>query len=281
MSGNEKIEITEDDIEIIDFQSEDRSGSKPQSNMKPVPMGIKLLLGGISLALLVGMASFYVFKGKTHSISNDADMLQIDGDSDIAVGTNELIASLDKSQLPEQSSKKAVLTIGPVTEQEKITESVVSMELQIQLMKQQIDDLVGQRKIIKQLNTQVGQIAAHVESLPTQDDLADMRQDFNEKLQNAKDELKNSLVNTYKKAKSYVSKKKIYKSQSIPFKLVSIDQWNSVDYAAIQSKNIGAIENLRTGDTRSGWKVERIDVVESSVVFKNIKTGRSIKQTAI
>ncbi len=155
------------------------------------------------------------------------------------------------------------------------------MELQIQLMKQQIDDLVGQRKIIKQLNTQVRQIAAHVESLPTQDDLADMRQDFNEKLQNAKDELKNSLVNTYKKAKSYVSKKKIYKSQSMPFKLVSIDQWNSVNYAAIQSKNIGAIENLRTGDTRSGWKVERIDVVESSVVFKNIKTGRSIKQTAI
>ena len=281
MSGNEKIEMSEDDIEIIDFQSEDRSGSNPHSNIKPVPMGIKLLLGGIGLALLIGMGSLYVSKEKNYSTENDVDLVQIDGDSDDAVATNELIASIDKSQLLDQSSKKAVLTIGPVTEQEKITERVVSMELQIQQMTQQIEALSGQGKMVKQLNTQVGQIADHLATLPTQNDLADMRQDFNKMLQTVKDELKNSLAKTYKKAKSYVSKKKVYKSQSMPFKLVSIDQWNSVDYAAIKSKNIGAIENLRKGDTRSGWKVERIDVVESSVVFKNIKTGRSIKQTAI
>ena len=281
MSGNEKIEMSEDDIEIIDFQSEDRSGSNPHSNIKPVPMGIKLLLGGIGLALLIGMGSLYVSKEKNYSTENDVDLVQIDGDSDDAVATNELIASLDKSQLLDQSSKKAVLTIGPVTEQEKITERVVSMELQIQQMTQQIEALSGQGKMVKQLNTQVGQIADHLETLPTQNDLADMRQDFNKMLQTVKDELKNSLAKSYKKAKSSVSKKKVYKSQSMPFKLVSIDQWNSVDYAAIKSKNIGAIENLRKGDTRSGWKVERIDVVESSVVFKNIKTGRSIKQTAI
>jgi hypothetical protein len=281
MSDNEKMEMSEDDIEIIDFQSDDRSGSQRQSNIKPVPTGIKLLLGGISVALLIGMASLYVSKGNNYSIDNDADLVQIDGESDDTAGTNELIAILDKSKILAQSPQKAVLTIGPVTEQEKITERVVSMELQIQQMTQQIDTLSGQGKTIKQLNTQVGQIAEHLETLPTQNDLADMRQDFNEMLQTAKDELKNSLVKTYKKAKSYVSKKKIVKTQRMPFKLVSIDQWNSVDYAAIQSKNIGAIENLRKGDTRSGWKVERIDVVESSVVFKHIKTGRSIKQTAI
>ena len=281
MSENEKTEMSDDDIEIIDFQSEDRSDSQRQLNTKPVPTGIKLLLGGISLVLLLGMGSLYLFKGTNQSIANDTNMMDIGGDSDDAVGTNKLIVNLDKSQISDNAPQKAVLTIGSVTEQEKITERVVSMELQIQQMTQQIDVLSGQGKIVKQLNTQVGKIADHLETLPTQNDLADMRQDFNEMLQTAKDELKNSLAKTYKKAKSYVSKKKINKTQSMPFKLVSIDQWNSVDYAAIQSRNIGVIENLRKGDTRSGWKVERIDVVESSVVFKNIKTGRSIKQTAI
>jgi len=280
MSENEKMEMSDDDIEIIDFQSEDRSDSQRQSNIKPVPTGIKLFLGGISLVLLLGVGSLYLFKGTNQSTANEPNILEI-GDNDDAVGTNELIANLDKSHISDQVPQKVVLAIGLVTEQEKITERVVSMELQIQQMTQQIDALSGQGKILKQLNTQVGKIADHLETLPTQNDLADMRQDFNEMLQTAKDKLKNSLAKTYKKAKSYVSKKKIYKSQSMPFKLLSIDQWNSVDYAAIQSKNIGAIENLRTGDTRSGWKVERIDVVESSVVFKNIKTGRSIKQTAI
>ena len=281
MSENEKTEMSDDDIEIIDFQSEDRSDSQRQLNTKPVPTGIKLLLGGISLVLLLGMGSLYLFKGTNQSIANDTNMMDIGGDSDDAVGTNKLIVNLDKSQISDNAPQKAVLTIGSVTEQEKITERVVSMELQIQQMTQQIDVLSGQGKIVKQLNTQVGKITDHLETLPTQNDLADMRQDFNEMLQTAKDELKNSLAKTYKKAKSYVSKKKINKTQSMPFKLVSIDQWNSVDYAAIQSRNIGVIENLRKGDTRSGWKVERIDVVESSVVFKNIKTGRSIKQTAI
>lgn len=281
MSENEKMGMSDDDIEIIDFQSEDRSDSQRQSNIKPVPTGIKLLLGGISIVLLLGMGSLYLFKDTNQSIANDANMVDINGDSDDAVGTNKLIANLDKNQSSDQAPQKAVLTIGPVTEQEKITERVISMELQIQQMTKQIYALSGQGKIVKQLNTQVGQIADHLETLPTHNDLADMRRDFKKMLQTAKDELKNSLAKTDKKAKSYVSKKKIVKTKSMPFKLVSIDQWNNIDYAGIQSKNIGAIENLRKGDTLSGWKVERIDVVESSVVFKHIKTGRSIKQTAI
>ena len=281
MSENEKMEMSDDDIEIIDFQSEDRSDLQRQSNIKPVPTGIKLLLGGISIVLLLGMGSLYLFKGSNQSIANDANMVDIGGDSDDAVGTNELIANLDKNQISDQVPHKAELTIGSVTEQEKITERVVSMELQFQQMTQQIDALSGQGKIIKQLKTQVGKISDHLETLATQNNLADMRQDFHKMLQTAKDELKNSLSKTDKKVKNFVSKKKIVKTQSMPFKLVSTDQWNNIEYAGIQSKNIGAIENLRKGDTRSGWKVQHIDVVESSVVFKHIKTGRSIKQTAI
>jgi hypothetical protein len=281
MSENEKLEINEEEIEIIDFQSEDRSGSIPQAN-NPVPNGIKWMLGGVAMVLLVGMGSLYAFKGKSHSTSPvGEDVMQIGGDSDKAVATDVLLASLDKNNAQVKLPKKPGLTIGPVTEQDKINERVVSLETQLQQMTQQIDDLTSQGKIIKKMNTQMGQIADHIETLPTQDDLTEMKQDFNKMLQQTKDELKNSLAKSYKKAKKYVSKKKTYSAKNMPFKLVSIDQWNGVDYAAIQSKNIGAIENLRSGDTRSGWKVERIDTVESSVVFKDTKTGRSIKQSAI
>ena len=282
MSENEKLELKEEEIEIIDFQTEDRSDSIPQAN-NPVPTGIKWILGGVAMVLLVGMGSLYAFKGNSHSTSPvDEGVMEIgDSDGDTAVATDVLLASLDKNTTQVKLPKKPGLTIGPVTEQDKINERVVSLETQIEQMTQQIDDLTSQGTIIKKMNTQMGQIAEHIETLPTQDDLTEMKQDFNKMLQQTKDELKNSLAKSYKKAKKYVSKKKTYSARNMPFKLVSIDQWNGVDYAAIQSKNIGAIENLRSGDTRSGWKVERIDTVESSVVFKDTKTGRSIKQSAI
>ncbi len=161
-----------------------------------------------------------------------------------------------------------------------MSERVVSMELQIQQMALQIMDLAAQGKAVKQLNTQVGDVAQHLKTTVTQNDLSLMKQDFGELLQKTKDEIRNALPKMDKKPKSYVSKKK-YTARHMPFKLVSIDQWDGVNYAAIESNNIGAIENLRLGDTRSGWKVEQFDTAESSVVFKNIKTSRSVKQTAL
>ena len=280
MSEKEKLDSTEDEFEIIDFQSDDRSDSVSQVN-RPVPGGIKWILGGVSVALLVGMGSLYAFKGNTHSPANEVDVMQIGGDSDESVGTDELIARLNADQFSEQAPQKTGLTLGPVTGQDEMNAKIMSIEAQIQKMTQQMDDLAHQGTIIKTMNTRMGEMANHFETLPTQDDLTDMRQDFNERLQKSNDALKKSLVKNHKKAKPYVSKKKTSPSRKIPFQLVSIDQWNGVDYAAIQSKNIGAIENLRSGDTRSGWKVERIDSGESSVVFKHVKTGRSIKQTAI
>ncbi|MCU7939932.1 MAG: hypothetical protein KZQ64_15255 [gamma proteobacterium symbiont of Bathyaustriella thionipta] len=87
MSENEKMEMSNDEIEIIDFQSEDRSDSQEKSNIQPVPTGIKLLLGGISLALLLGLGTLYLFKDTNQSIANDANRMDIDADSDNAVGT--------------------------------------------------------------------------------------------------------------------------------------------------------------------------------------------------
>lgn len=278
--SEQKLEVTEEEIDIIDFQSEDRSASRESTEVKPIPKNVKYIMGGIALLMLFGMTGLYAYSKKL----SDDEMSSVSIDEyeiQKAVGTDELIASLDKtpSTVKKEDIKKR-LTLGPVTEQEKLNERVISMEVQIQQMTQQIEDLAVQGKAVRQLNTQVGDISEHQKTVATQSDLDQMKQDFNTMLQKTSDELKTSLAKNYKKAKTYVSKKK-YKSKAVPFKLVSIDQWNGVNYAAIQSKKIGAIENLRLGDTRSGWKVERIDTAESSVVFKNIETSRAIKQTAI
>lgn len=272
MSESEPLELNDEDIEIIDFQN---SKIKPEQS-RPVPTGIKLLIGGIAFVVLAG-GSLYAFNARS-SVNPESDVT-IAGDSDQMVATKELIVNLNKTRAKSKTALNT-LSLGPVNEQEKLNERVISMEMQIKQMAQQINDFEVQSKAVRQLNTQVGEFTKHLKTVVTQDEFTAMKQDFSKMLQKTQDELKNSWAKTYKKARANITKKKS-KPVQIPFKLVSIDQWNGVDYAAIQSKNIGAIENLRLGDTRSGWKVERIDTAESAVVFKNIKTSHSIKQTSI
>lgn len=273
-----KLELNEDEIEIIDFQSENQNNSKEKSVTRPIPTNVKYIMGAVVLIMIAGMSGLYAYSKK----STLNEFVSIDGrETGESSYTGKSIETLDERQLLAKESKpKKELTLGAITTQDKMNERVISMEAQIQQMAQQIEDLSLQGKAVRQLNTQAGVITQHIKTLPTQNDLTMMKQDFESMLQKKSDEIKNTLAKNYKKAKSYVSKKK-YKSKIMPFKLVSIDQWNGVNYAAIQSKNIGAIENLRLGDTRSGWKVERIDMAESSVVFKNIKNNRSVKQTSI
>ena len=281
MSEPEKLEFTEADIDIIDFQSEDHSASQAKAETRPVPSGVKLLIAGMAFALIVGGGSLYAFSNKSSTADVGMDIIAIDGgDGDQTAGTDELIARLDKTKAMTIRTQDGLI-LEPVTEQEMLNERFASIEIQLHQLTQQIKDLVDQYKTVRQLNTQMGELKEDLKTMATEDDLFEMKLNFDEMLQKKQEELKRVLVKPYKKTKTIVSKKKYTPRQIIPFKLVSIDQWDGVNYAAIESNNIGALENLRPGDTRSGWKVERIDTVESSVIFKHVKTGFSIKQNSI
>ncbi len=277
----EKLDVSEEEIEIIDFQSDDRNSAQEQPP-KPVPANIKWMLVALVIILLVGGGSLFGFSKKPHK----ATAVSLDGETEAVLPIDAL--ERDPGNDLTQSVKDTVknkkvrpLTVGPVTEQDKLKEQIESMNLQV-------DDITSR---MKSLETQNHDLTRHVEqilqiakAMPSKDDLANIRHDLENMMQKNSEELQKSISEKTKQvAKKTLrhNKKRSYKRYKLPFKLVSIDQWDGLDYAAIQANNIGSIENLRVGDIRFGWKVTRIDALNSMVEFKQIKTGRTIKQTAI
>lgn len=265
-----------DIIDIIDFQSEDRSAHQ-KSETRPVPKSIKLLIGGIALVLVIAAVVLYGMSNKTTSSVNmdgDEEVMAVGGgaDSDQALGTDELIASLD------------VARVAP-TRAQKMDEQISTMASQIQTMAQQIKALTAQNKTLGQLNTQVSKNTQDLKTTLTQDDLTEIKLELDNTLH--KTMLQNNLLQKSSKDIKIASAKpdkKTYKKRTtyrprLPFKLITIDQWGGDNYAAVESNETTGIENLRRGDRLSGWKIEQIDAVESSVVFKNVTTGRSVKKT--
>ena len=260
-----------DIIDIIDFQSEDRSAHQ-KSETKPVPKSIKLLIGGIALVLVIAAVVLVGMSNKTTSSVNmdgDEEVMAVGGaDSDQALGTDELIASLD-------------VTRAVPTREQKLDEQISTMASRIQTMAQQIKALTAQNKTLGQLNTQVSKNTQDLKTTLTQDDLTEIKQDWDNRLQKTQEEIKIASAKPDKKTnidKKPYKKRTTYRPR-LPFKLITIDQWGGDNYAAVESNEKAGIENLRRGDRLSGWKIEQIDAVESSVVFKNVTTGRSVKQT--
>ncbi len=280
--SEEKLDLSEDEIEIIDFQSEHKSSSQTQSP-KPVPANIKWIFAGLGVVLMVGAGSLFALSQQSKPV-----VLSLDGESETAIPVN--ISSFDKNNVSgtvaktmpvedQELPKNKPLTIGPVTEQDKLKEQVASMTIQV-------DEITAR---IKTLETQNGDLTRHVEqilkiakAMPSREDLTTIRQDLESMMQKKSQELQKSIeAKTKKVAKTKSVKKRAYRRYSLPFKLVSIDQWDGLNYAAIQANNISSIENLRTGDIRFGWKVKSIDPLNGQVEFKHLKTGRTVKQTAI
>ncbi len=276
----EKLDVSEEEIEIIDFQSDDRNSAQDQPP-KPVPANIKWMLVALVIILLVGGGSLYGFSKKPHKKASTA--VSLDGETETVLPIDALKRDDLAQSIKDTVKNKKVrpLTIGPVTEQDKLKEQIESMNLQV-------DDITSR---IKSLETQNHDLTRHVEqilqiakAMPSKDDLANIRHDLENMMQKNSEELQKSINEKTKQVAKKTprhNKKRSYKRYKLPFKLVSIDQWDGLDYAAIQANNIGSIENLRLGDIRFGWKVTRIDALNSMVEFKQIKTGRTIKQTAI
>ena len=64
---------------------------------------------------------------------------------------------------------------------------------------------------------------------------------------------------------------------TLPFKLVSVDLWDDVPYAALSQDD--RVELIRAGRVRGGWTVEHIDHRSGKVLFRD-SHGHTIEQTA-
>lgn len=62
-----------------------------------------------------------------------------------------------------------------------------------------------------------------------------------------------------------------------PFKLVSVDLWDGVPYAALSQDE--RVELVRAGQVRGGWTIEHIDYRSGKVVVRD-SHGHTIEQTA-
>ena len=274
--------MTEPNIDIIDFQSEDRSEQHPASEIRPVPKAIKLLIGGIALALVLGAVALYAFNiktatQKTSTVDMDGDAMVVGGgdiDGDQTFGGNEMETQLDAAVAKTRANARPPI-------QQKRDEQIGNIKSQIEIMTQQINDLMAQNNTaLEQLNTQVSQNTQILKTALTQTDLNEIKLDLND-IQHRAELIKAA---SEKPLKKIITNKKKFKKRitvrprNMPFKLITIDQWGGVNYAAIESREMTGIENLRTGDRLSGWQVETIDAEASTVQFKNVKTGYTIKQ---
>ena len=273
--------MTEPNIDIIDFQSEDRSEQHPASEIRPVPKAIKLLIGGIALALVLGAVALYAFNiktatQKTSTVDMDGDAMVVGGgdiDGDQTFGGNEMEAQLDAAITKTRANARPPI-------QQKRDEQIGNIKSQIEIMTQQINDLMAQNNTaLEKLSTQVSQNTEGLKTALTQTDLNEIKLDLND-IQHKAEAIKVASEKTLKKTRTNKKKykKRVTRSSQVPFKLITIDQWGGVNYAAIESREITGIENLRTGDRLSGWQVETIDAAASTVLFKNVKTGYTIKQ---
>lgn len=64
---------------------------------------------------------------------------------------------------------------------------------------------------------------------------------------------------------------------TLPFKLVSVDLWDGVPYAALSQDE--RVELVQAGQVRGGWTIEHIDYRSGKVVFRD-SHGHTIEQTA-
>ena len=280
--SEEKLDLQEEEIEIIDFQSEHKSSSQTQSP-KPVPANIKWILAGLGVVLIVGTGSLFALNQQSKSVP-----LSLDGETETVIPVNTAslattnAAGAAARTMPVEDQmppKNKHLSIGPVTEQDKIKEQVASMTVQVDEVTVRLKTLETQNQ---DLTRHVQQILKIAKAMPSKDDLAAIRQELESMMQKNSQELQASIeAKTKKVTKTKSVKKRSYRRYTLPFKLVSIDQWDGLNYAAIQANNISSIENLRTGDVRFGWKVKSIDPLKGMVEFKHLKTGRTVKQTAI
>lgn len=280
--SEEKLDLQEEEIEIIDFQSGDKSSKTQSPSPRPVPANIKWIFAGLGVFLIVGAGSLFALSQRSKPVA-----LSLDGESETVIPVNT--TSLDNNNeagtvartvsVKTQELSNKPLTIGPVTEQDKIREQVASMTIQVDEVTARIKTLETQNQ---DLTRHVQQILKIAKAMPSKEDLAAIRQDLENMMQKKSQELQKSIeAKTQKVARTKPVKKRAYRRYTLPFKLVSIDQWDGLNYAAIQANNISSIENLRTGDVRFGWKVERIDQLKGQVEFKHLKSGRTVKQTAI
>lgn len=286
--SEEKLDLQEEEIEIIDFQSENKSSSQTQAP-RPVPANIKWIFASLGVVLIAGAGSLFALSQQSKPVELSLDV-DAETSTETAIPVNTASASLDNNNAagtvaratPGKSqvvSKNKPLVIGPVTEQDKIREQVASMTIQVDEVTARIKTLETQNQ---DLTRHVQQILKIAKAMPSKEDLAAIRQDLESMMQKKSQELQKSIeAKTKKLAKTKSVKKRVYRRYTLPFKLVSIDQWDGLNYAAIQANNISSIENLRTGDVRFGWKVKRIDPLKGQVEFKHLKSGRTVKQTAI
>ena len=253
----------------------------------PMPKGLKYGLMALSLALIAGLL---VMNGLKNSGAGDVIGIGIDGE---VLDTSSHIVQSNVSGNISSDSKNDVLQnidsgsdksgIGilklSVTPMALMKEQVESLTSQIQEMSRVINRFEEQAIMVDQLHTQVSGIEEQLKEVTTREEFEQVKTDFSVQFEKKAEELKLSLGRLYKKAKRVVGYKK--KPVVMPFRLVSIDQWDGVNYAAIQSTSVGGIENLRQGDTRSGWVVANIDSMKMTVTFEHSKTGKTVTMKTI
>jgi hypothetical protein len=276
-----------DDVDNSDAVIDDDSEEFLENKVKPMPNGLKYGLAILPIALIAGLFAMNSMKkaGDEMQIGIDGETIQIN-QNDFNQASTHVVTDPSSSNKPEEVKEigakgkgvgKLTLTATPL---QIMQEQVASLSSQMQEMNGVIDKLEKQGLVVGQLRTQVSGIKEQLKHVPTRDELEQVKSNFTLQLEAKAEELKTSLAQLYKKAKRVVSP---YKKKPVvmPFRLVSIDQWDGVNYAAIQSNSVGGIENLRQGDARSGWIVSKIDSMRMSVTFEHTKTGKVVVRNTI
>ena len=277
-------EIEDLDLELLEPDDpEVNEGEVFEKKANPMPKGLKYGLIMLPLVLIGVIAGFTGLKntGPKAQLGIDGEVIPQDENSYVISSAN---ASTHPNNIVSENGivEKSVngelkLTVSPM---QKLQEQVVSLQAQMDEMSQVIKDLEAQGLVVNELKKQVSGLEVEIKRVPTRDEFEQVKSEFSVMMDKKTEELKSSLTKMYKKAKKVVSYKK-KKSVAMPFRLVSIDQWDGVNYAAIQSTSVGGIENLRQGDSRSGWTVAEIDDMKMSVTFRHAKTGQTVTKNSI
>lgn len=261
LSAEETVEV--DTVEDIERKSP-----------APVPAGIKMLLGGVALVIVLAITGLTMFSGnEPEPIANDD---YIDPVS-LANG-KQIKESLEKSHQMEGASTLAVTDVDkknqPSFERPVInnfSEEAVSDSTKASILDSELTKL---KSILDEQGIDITQLNETLSRLK-QEELGNMQTQMTAISEEIKD-FKSQVIKQYADLKT-VYKKRAYQANQQPtrppFKLVSIDVWGGKTSAVILMQNKTSFAEV--GEERAGWRIESIKRPNCIVTRNTVSNKRT------
>lgn len=268
----EKVQSIEPDLSITEL--DDVSGPEEIGKPSPIPKGIKFLLAGLAVLIIVVVASVFLFTGDDYEpvVTSSAfvDPISLANGKKIAQASNDGFIKDSQSTTEDVPPDANVTT----TKEEFITKESPIQSIEV-VAANVSEDFNSLKSLLDEQGLDINQMNETVSQLKNEE-FAQFRQQITavseelEKIRNLVNKQYAELKNNKKRESLNVNRPPV----KPPFALVSIDVWGNQENAVILMQ--GKTSFAQLGEERAGWKIVRFSRPDC-IVTESISSNKQVK----